>query len=285
VSRVPSTCVASADVAAPTLETTRLHTFDKLQEMASQMLKWAKGSAKKFMRSMGVEAHGYIPGSSRDAQLMAAMRRFGITQVYDIGANAGQFGLELIDHGYRGSLVSVEPLTEPHALLSRAAARHASWTVNPPTAVGAAAGHVSFHVSANSVSSSALEVLDASVVAAPGSRQVEKRMVPVTTVDALVRTHGLVSTGAMLKVDTQGYEWAVLDGAAESLQRFDLVLLELSLSPLYLGQRLWLDLIQRMSGSGYAVWSLLPEFTDPEAGRTLQINGLFFRMDLLQPAK
>ncbi len=39
-----------------------------------------------------------------------------------------------------------------------------------------------------------------------------------------------------LKIDTQGYEWAILDGALNTLPYIRSVLLELSLVPLYEGQ-------------------------------------------------
>lgn len=238
---------------------------------------WMKRRVKTTLRKVGIEAHGYIPGSSRDAQLCAAMAHFGIDHVLDIGANEGQFGRELIGSGYCGRIVSVEPITEAHAHLSEVARRQPSWTVHSATAVGAQSGEIEFHIAANSVSSSALQVLDASVNAAPGSRQVASRVVPLTTVDNLVREHRLPSKGTMLKVDTQGYEWAVLDGAVETLGSFDLVLLELSLTGLYAGQRLWQDMVARMADAGFGVWAFQPEFIDPATGQTLQVNGLFYR--------
>lgn len=239
---------------------------------------WIKRSLKIALRKAGIEAHGYIPGSSRDAQLCAAMAHFRIDHVLDIGANKGQFGNELFDSGYRGRIISVEPISEAHALLSKSACRKSLWTVHPATAVGAESGEIEFHIAENSVSSSALSVLGASVNAAPGSRQVARRIVPVTTVDKLVLQHNLPTAGSMLKVDTQGYEWSVLDGAVETIGSFDLVLLELSLTPLYAEQRLWQAMVNRMANLGFGVWAFQPEFIDPATGQTLQVNGLFYRL-------
>lgn len=246
--------------------------------LSNEIRRRVKGAGKRMLRAVGIEAHSYAPGSSRDAQLMAALREFSITDVIDIGANEGQFAQEFFAAGFAGRIISIEPLVEAHAKLSAAASRNANWSVPEATAVGAKVGEVAFHVAVNSVSSSALEVLSASVMAAPESRQVDHRTVPATTVDALVLRHNLPDRGAMLKVDTQGFEWQVLDGAALSLSRFDLVLLELSLTELYGGQRLWLEIIARMEMSGFGVWALQPEFIDPRTGQTLQVNGLFYRL-------
>ncbi|WP_418316415.1 FkbM family methyltransferase [Piscinibacter sakaiensis] len=236
-----------------------------------------KSLGKKLLRRVGVEAHSYIPGSSREAQLQAALKHFRIGFVIDVGANEGQFGLELIDSGFGGQILSVEPLPMAHRQLMQRAQQHPQWRIAAPCALGAEAGTVEFHVAANSVSSSVLPVTGSSVDAAPGSRHVEKLSVAQSTVDILVQQHELPRHGGLLKIDTQGYEWAVLDGAEASLDRFDLVMLELSLTELYVGQHLWLDVIHRMERLGFATWLLQPEFVDPTSGRTLQVNGLFAR--------
>lgn len=241
------------------------------------MSPFLKSIGKNVLRRIGIEAHSYIPGSSRDAQLAAALRHFETRFVVDIGANEGQFGSELIDNGFSGTILSVEPLPGAHTRLAARAAGHVGWDVARPCAVGASPGSVSFHVAANSVSSSVLEVVGSSVDAEPGSRHVETLEVEMSTVDELVERHALPAARGMLKIDTQGYEWSVLDGAQHSLPRFDLVMLELSLTELYQGQRLWLDMIDRMAGLGYTVWLVQPEFVDPRTGRSLQVNGLFAR--------
>ena len=86
------------------------------------------------------------------------------------------------------------------------------------------------------------------------------------------------SRRAFLKIDTQGYEWQVLDGACETMSQMQGVLCELSLVPLYEGQRLWMDMIQRLEREGFALWSIQPGFMDPRDGRTLQVDAVFFRI-------
>jgi len=53
--------------------------------------------------------------------------------------------------------------------------------------------------------------------------------------------------------------------------------MELSLVPLYEGQRLWRECIERLEAEGFLLWALQPVFVDPATGRTLQWDGLFFR--------
>jgi FkbM family methyltransferase len=209
--------------------------------------------------------------------LVKTLSYFDIQSVWDVGANEGQFGRDLYDAGYKGDIVSFEPLMEAHQKITLRARKYKGWSVHEPTAIGSYNGQIEFHVAQNSVSSSALKVLEASTSAVPESCQVSARTVPITTIDLVAKRVGIASRGCMLKVDTQGFEWMVLDGAIETLPKFDLVLLELSLTPLYDGQKLWLEYVERMNVLGFNIWFIQSEFVDESSGRTLQINAMFSR--------
>lgn len=207
-----------------------------------------------------------------------ALSERGVDQVLDIGANVGQFGLELRRAGFTGRIVSVEPLGAAYEQLARVAATDPAWT--PQRAgVGSEPGVLTMHRSANSVSSSVLPILDRHVRAAPESAYVASEEVPGTTVDALVAQHGLTPETALLKIDVQGYELPVLHGAAATLDRFAAVRTEMSLVPLYEGQALLPEVLAALQGHGFDLWDLERGFVEPVTGRLLQADGVFFRRD------
>jgi FkbM family methyltransferase len=210
-------------------------------------------------------------------QLMLALKHFRIEIVLDVGANIGQFGEELFAHGYAGELISVEPLPDAHAALRATASKYARWQVLQPLAAGQDERMVEISVAGNSYSSSVLEMLDRHMQAAPGSAPIGKIEVQQKTLDQMFSAQLDRSGPALLKIDTQGYEFAILQGATQCLEQVSLVLLELSLQPLYRDQTLWLDLIGFMATKGFDVWSVQPEFCDPKTGQLLQVNGLFHR--------
>jgi hypothetical protein len=82
-----------------------------------------------------------------------------------------------------------------------------------------------------------------------------------------------------LKIDVQGFEPQVLEGAARLLDRTQGVQLELSLAPLYEGQTLFLPLVDWLAKKGFELWALIPGFIDNKTGRMLQVDGIFFRPD------
>jgi len=213
---------------------------------------------------------------SQLGHLMQALRHFQIELVLDIGANIGQFALELIESGYAGRVVSVEPLPDAHARLQAAAAGHPRWSVFEPVAIGAAPGTVTMQVAGNSVSSSVLPMLPRHVQAAPGSAPTTTVEVRQTTLDAAF-ADTMKGQATLLKIDTQGYERQVLEGGARCLDQARLVLLELSTVPLYQGQWLWDEGLAYLQSRGFDLWFLHPDFTDPASGRALQYNGLFAR--------
>lgn len=241
------------------------------------MLSAAKQSIKQVLHAMGIEAHRFNPATSPLARLMAALRTFDIDLVIDIGANNGQFAKELRAGGYSGRIVSFEPLTTAHRRLLQASKNDSAWQVHSRCALGDHLGEIELNISGNSVSSSILPMLTAHSNAAPASTYLGSETAPLTTVDNAVLPYFEGAKAPFLKIDTQGYEWYVLDGALATLPKVRGIQVELSLVPLYEGQRLWRECIERLEAAGFVLWALQPVFIDPANGRTLQWDGLFFR--------
>jgi FkbM family methyltransferase len=232
---------------------------------------------KKFLRSTGFDIHRYNPSSSLSCQLEQALRNFKIDLIFDIGANVGQFAKNLREVGYNDRIVSFEPLVDAHHILSKAARGPKGWEVHERCAIGDKDGKIQINVSGNSVSSSVLPMLQGHSDAAPESVFTRFEETPIHTLDSVSTRYMTLRYSTLIKIDTQGFEWQVLDGASETLKCARGVMIELSLVPLYSGQRLWQDIITRLEAQGFMLWSLNSAFVDPRDGRTLQLDGLFFR--------
>lgn len=207
-------------------------------------------------------------------RLVRMLRLLGTETIVDIGANEGQYARYLRDSGFAGRIVSVEPLARPFQRLARRAAADPDWeTVH--SAVSDRPGSLTIHVSANSVSSSALPMLAAHARVDPNSTYVDDERVPATTVDRLVEECGIDPSTSLLKIDVQGLESAVLDGASATLVSFAAVELELSLVPLYDEESLMAELVSRMEDARFDLWILEPGFWDVATSRTLQCDGVF----------
>ena len=78
------------------------------------------------------------------------------------------------------------------------------------------------------------------------------------------------------KIDTQGYEFEVLKGAEKVLNRFQGILVEVSLIELYEGQKSWLEIFEFIQSHGFKLWSDRG-FSNKTNDKLLQLDLCFFR--------
>lgn len=243
-----------------------------------------KYGIKGLLRKAGVEAHRYSVHTSSGAQLNRLLNHVGIDLVIDVGANAGHYASELRANGYRGRIVSFEPLADAHARLERAARADPNWQVAPRMALGDADGETTIQVAGNSLSSSILDMLPAHESAAPGSAYVARQTVALRRLDHVAGEFLMDARRALLKIDTQGYEDRVLAGAQGVLGQFAAIQSELSLVPLYADQPLFDAMRARLEGLGFVLFAVFPGYVHERTGQTLQVDGFFVRAELIAGA-
>lgn len=234
---------------------------------------------KHTFHRLGLDIHRLSVAKSPELQLRKTLEHAGVNLVFDIGANVGQFAQGLRAVGYKGHIVSFEPGANAHSVLLAASSRDDLWRVHARGAVGDRDGETVLNIAANSVSSSLLPMLDAHRAAAAESAYVGTEEVPLYRIDTVVPEYLTSEQRCFLKIDAQGYEWEVLDGAAKTLKHAQGVLCEMSLVPLYRGQRLWRELVERLEGEGMILWAVQSGLTDPRTGRSLQLNAIFLRVE------
>jgi FkbM family methyltransferase len=151
-----------------------------------------------------------------------------------------------------------------------------SWIVNALCAVGAKIDENEINVSKNSVNSSILPMLSMHENSAPESRYIPTEKVSLIFLDSIVETYTSSADNFFVNIDTQCYEWFLLDSAQETLNRSVVVLLELSLLPLYAGKSLWSCFTDQLEKIGIKLYAIQPSFIDLKTGQILQVHGLFF---------
>ena len=207
------------------------------------------------------------------------LHSLGIDVVLDIGANVGNYVTELRAHGYQNRIVSFEPISAVFESLRSRCAPDAAWSgVN--MALGDTDGRTEINVSHNLVSSSLLEVTAASVDAANLTAINSVESIQVSRLDTMAAATFSDRERVYMKIDVQGFERQVLNGAANSLHQIAAIELELSLVELYSGQALMPEMLTLASQLGYRPVWLERGFKDPNSGYLLQMDGIFVRNDL-----
>ena len=209
------------------------------------------------------------------------LNRHGVEVVFDIGANKGQYARDLLRMGYSGRIISFEPLTQAFHKLKANTWGYPAWQAEK-LAMGDQDGVRVLNVAGNSQSSSLLEMLPQHLAAAPESHYVRQETIEVRKLDSIIDQYCHADERCFLKLDVQGFEDAVLRGAARTLARCVGVQLEMSLVPLYSGEVLFDEMLQKMQGLGYCLTSISSGFADPRTGRLLQVDGVFYRKELVE---
>lgn len=212
-------------------------------------------------------------------RLCRELRCYGLVPrtIVDIGANIGQFALAASAIFPEAKVYSYEPLSESFQWLNDLANRipniHAT-----RKAIGAAVGEQQMRVANATASSSFLDLHANHMSAYPDIRQTHDVAVEVTTLECEMEAFSCLSP-ALLKLDVQGYEGAVLRGAGDKLKLFDWILLETSTCPQYHGETLFFDLCERLLEKGFHFRT--PVDIHAASGHLpTQFDALFVRNDL-----
>jgi FkbM family methyltransferase len=237
-----------------------------------------KHDLRHLLQRFGIDVVRY-PLHDPLARTVKLLGHHRVNCVVDVGANDGGFATAIRGLGYTGRIISFEPLHEPFETLLRKAGNDENWDILQ-YAVGAAKSEVTINVSGNAgLSSSVLPMLERHTDAAPNSSYVRTETVTQVRLDDLLPEFGVgPDSRTFLKVDVQGYERAVLDGASALFADGAIVglQLELSLVALYGGAMTYREGLDRGESLGMTLMGLDPVFDDPKSGQLLQADAVFF---------
>jgi FkbM family methyltransferase len=229
-------------------------------------------------RSVPSEVFRYY--SERDWKRCFAkqLKSHQVNVVFDIGANSGQYSAGLRNAGYKGRIISFEPLPQPFSVLESKASADPLWDCRKH-ALGEVDGTISINVAGNAgQSSSVLPMLKSHQDAYPPANYISTEDVPIYRLDSVAPEILRPTDVTFLKIDVQGFEKQVLAGSKSTLDnRCVGMQLELSFLPLYEGSMLIPEALDLVYSLGFTLTGLLPCFTDPRNGQMLQADGIFFR--------
>ena len=185
----------------------------------------------------------------------------GIDCIVDVGAHRGQYRDFLRDDvGYDGLIVSFEPLPALAAKLAERARSDRRWIVEP-FALGRESGFATINVMASDTFSSFLAPSQARTrLFDRGNAVVDRQRVPVRTLDAaMASVRPRVSFARpYLKLDTQGFDLAVLEGGPDFLATTVALQTEASATPIYEGAPDFVQVIRFLEGAGFELSGMFP---------------------------
>jgi FkbM family methyltransferase len=205
---------------------------------------------------------------------MKIVNYFNIDTLFDVGANAGQYAINMRKLGYTNKIISFEPLRSAFEDLKRNSLKDKNWIVNN-YALGNQDIKGFINIANNSYSSSILNMLPKHLESAPQSIYIGRERIEIKKLDSILNSFCNKEDCIMIKIDTQGYEKNIIDGAAESLNKIKIIQLEMSIVPLYENEILFDEMIKYLETKGFILFSLENGFSNPTTGQLLQVDGIF----------
>lgn len=226
------------------------------------------------LNKMGVELKRYPDESSDLSRRLKIVNSYKIDLLLDVGANSGHYAQQMRSNGFDKKIISFEPLKSVFKQLELNSSKDPNWQVEN-YAVGNEDVTSYINVAANTFSSSLLNMLPTHLESAPESEFVSKEEIEIKKLDSIIHNFSSPESRVMLKIDTQGYEKKVLEGASDSLNNIYILQLEMSIIPLYQDEMIFTEMISYLDSLNYQLFSLENGFTDLRSGRLLQVDGVF----------
>ena len=210
---------------------------------------------QNFLRSLGFQ---FVR-----SPITWVFKYFPINCVLDVAANDGEYGSMLRGIGYKGWIISFEPIRSTYEALARIAAKDARWRVFQ-YARGTTRGQFEINHMIGSDFDSFLEPVPESQVLCKNNVIQGTETVEVYRLEEVLGecTKGIPAPRIYLKLDTQGFDLEVIKGAQGILPQVLGLQSELSFRPIYRGMKSYAESIAELNTYGFHVVDFIPVTRD-----------------------
>ena len=233
---------------------------------------------KKFINNLlsffNLQLNRITLSSNFTYYIVRVLINFKIDYVLDIGANEGQFAEQIRKYGFKKDILSYEPMKNAYKKLSKKSENSNNWKIYN-NGFGNKEEQQTLNISKNSVSSSILNLHKKSLIYEPNSKYISKETINLITLDRVLTENRFKKKNIFVKIDTQGYEKNILIGASKVLKKIKGIMLEVSVVPIYKGEKNFIEMIKFMEKKGFYVWAIERGFSNKNTARVFQLDIIF----------
>ncbi len=227
---------------------------------------------RRFLHTIGFDFHRFHPIPDR----LAWIRSLNIKSIIDVGANTGQFATLLRSYLPEAYIYSYEPVQESFKKLLQTMEgdkRFAAFNV----ALGETDESAPIHRSSYSPTSSFLSMEELHTKLLGHAHDLKDEMVVVQKMDDLFFDSQKLQKEILIKIDTEGYERAVIEGGRNTLSKAKILIIENSYVLRYTDQILFDEMYSLVSSLGLDYAGSLSQKLHPHTGEILFEDSLFIR--------
>ena len=195
-------------------------------------------------------------------------------EIWDVGAHKGETALFFANKFQHSTIRSFEPVSSNYnSLLENCQKRENIYTYN--FALGNKISQTEIHLQGGSVIHSLRDDLNK-----PSGEGSESEIIRIKTIDSIINNFKSNSID-LLKIDVEGYELKVLEGASKSLgdKKINFIYLETGLDSRFNSIQAFIDFLHPMGFLPYAFYEQNPHWTGKQ--NLWYWNTLFVREELL----
>lgn len=236
---------------------------------------------KNILNLLGYELVKKKESLSLSAHLKKIIENYKIDLVIDVGANSGQFGRLLRGIEYKGDILSFEPVSSTFEELRKNSENDKKWD-KMKLALGNKKGMGSINVFDSTDFSSILSPNEFGKQAFKQIRASRTETIEIDTLDnVLARSQHLKTRKIFLKMDTQGYDLNVFNGAKNSVNSIVAILSEISFLPIYEGMPDYHQVLKEFETNGFVVTGLFP-VSRSESLSIIEMDGVLINKQYAQ---
>lgn len=231
---------------------------------------------KKLFRSLGYSVTKFIPGSDSQHGLQLSLSNVKSPVIFDVGAHHGETATVFSKLFPNAKLYCFEPFPQSYDKLrfNSAAYQHARLV---PMGFSNANGIQAFYVNESDATNSLLALEDSACMtwSLDKLKQVNAIECNFQTIDSYMATEQIARID-LLKLDVQGAEMLVLEGATESLRegKISHIYLEIITAKTYTSQKSMAEYMSMLDLFGYRIRGMY-NLEYGKEGDLLQLDALF----------
>lgn len=217
-----------------------------------------------------------------ERHLHTLLTHLDINCVIDVGANCGQYGEALRLAGYQGYIISFEPIKDCFLQLEKQSINDKHWFCYNH-ALGAVTETRKINITQSTKFSSFHAPLEE-------SKEIFSKNVVVDDQEVLIKPLDLIWDSILsecemnedglkvfLKMDTQGYDLEVFNGAKESINKILALQSEISIKPIYENMPDYLQSLNIYRNNGFEITGMYPVSRDPNSNIVIEFDCIMTR--------
>jgi len=218
--------------------------------------KWNELLLRFGMKGLGLLNHQSFEASGEAFLLKTILQKYKPKNIFDVGANEGDYAQACLKLGYQGQIYCFEPHPKTFARLQQKFAQQANiQCVNKGLSAQTQTAVIYDHASAQG---SEHATLYADTISQTHKSQIQQTEIQLISFDQWAKEAGIDNVD-FFKIDIEGHELSALQGAKEWIETQKIAIMQIEFGETNIASRTFFRDIRSLLAPNYRLYRLLPQ--------------------------